>query len=95
MKQKSGPDKVPAERVVKDIRRQTRRQYSAEEKIRIVLDSASEADAAKFITKRWARRSRLNCWRNNASTSGSSSTIRTEMLTSHLDPCLTNSSAGR
>ena len=30
MKQKSGPDKAPAERVVKDIRRQTRRQYSAE-----------------------------------------------------------------
>src|SRR3979490_1167306 len=38
MKQKSGPDKAPAERVVKDIRRQTRRQYSAEEKIRIVLE---------------------------------------------------------
>ena len=38
MKQKSGPDKVPAEQVVKDIRRQTRRQYSAEEKIRIVLE---------------------------------------------------------
>jgi hypothetical protein len=35
MKQKSGPDKAPAERVLKDIRRQTRRQYSAEEKIRI------------------------------------------------------------
>jgi transposase len=38
MKQKSGPHKAPAERVVKDIRRQTRRQYSAEEKIRIVLE---------------------------------------------------------
>src|SRR6516162_8534836 len=38
MKQKSGPEKAPAEQVVKDIRRQTRRQYSAEEKIRIVLE---------------------------------------------------------
>ena len=38
MKQKSGTDKAPAERVVKDIRRQTRRQSSAEEKIRIVLE---------------------------------------------------------
>ena len=38
MKQKSGPDKAPAEQVLKDIRRQTRRQYSAEEKIRIVLE---------------------------------------------------------
>jgi transposase-like protein len=39
MKRKSGPGKVPAEQVLKDIRRQTRRQYSAEEKIRIVLVS--------------------------------------------------------
>ena len=32
------PDRTPAERVVKGILRQTRRQYSAEEKIRIVLE---------------------------------------------------------
>src|SRR5918997_6992956 len=38
MNQKSGPVKQPAETVVKDIRRATRKQYSAEEKIRIVLD---------------------------------------------------------
>ena len=38
MKQKSGPDKAPADQVLKNIRRQTRRQYSAEEKIRIVLE---------------------------------------------------------
>ena len=38
MKQKSGPDKAPAEQVLKNIRRQTRRQYSAEEQIRIVLE---------------------------------------------------------
>src|ERR1700752_1151819 len=38
MKQKSGPGKAPADQVLKDIRRQTRRQYSAEEKIRIVLE---------------------------------------------------------
>jgi transposase len=38
MKQKSGPGKAPAEQVLKDIRRQTRRHYSAEEKIRIVLE---------------------------------------------------------
>ncbi len=38
MRQKSGSGKAPAEQVLKDIRRQTRRQYSAEEKIRIVLD---------------------------------------------------------
>jgi transposase len=38
MKQKSVPGKAPAEQVLKDIRRQTRRHYSAEEKIRIVLE---------------------------------------------------------
>ena len=38
MKQKSGPVKQPAEGVVRDLRRATRRQFSAEEKIRIVLD---------------------------------------------------------
>src|SRR6476469_310726 len=38
MKRKSGPGKVPAEQVLKDIRPQTRLQYSAKEKIRIVLE---------------------------------------------------------
>jgi transposase len=37
MRQKSGPDKAPAERFVKDIRRATRRHFSAHDKIRIVL----------------------------------------------------------
>lgn len=38
MRQKSGTRKAPAEQVIKDIRRATRKQYSAEEKIRIVLE---------------------------------------------------------
>jgi transposase len=38
MRQKSGPVKVPPEQVLKDIRRQTRRQYSAEEKIYVLLE---------------------------------------------------------
>jgi transposase len=38
MRQKSGPVKEPAEKVVRDIRRATRRQFSAEEKIRIVFE---------------------------------------------------------
>ena len=32
------PTKGPGEKIVKDIRRATRKQYSSEEKIRIVLD---------------------------------------------------------
>ena len=38
MRQKSDPTPIAAEKLVRDIRRATRKQYSAEEKIRIVLD---------------------------------------------------------
>jgi len=38
MSEKSGTPKMSSERIVKDIRRAARKQYSAEEKIRIVLD---------------------------------------------------------
>ena len=38
MKQKPGTRKSHGEKLVKDIRRATRKQYSAEEKVRIVLD---------------------------------------------------------
>ena len=37
--------KAPAERVVKDIWRQTRRYFSAEDKIRIVLDGLRGDDS--------------------------------------------------
>jgi transposase len=37
MNMKSNQSKAPAEQVVKDIRRATRRHYSAEDKVRIVL----------------------------------------------------------
>ena len=42
---KKSPVKAPAERVVKDIRRQTRRHFSAEDKIRIVLDGLRGEDS--------------------------------------------------
>ena len=38
MGQKSGAAKTPSEQIVRDIRRATRKHYSAEDKIRIVLD---------------------------------------------------------
>jgi transposase len=52
MKQKSGPDKVPAEQVLKDIRRQTLRQYSAEEKIRIVLEGLRGDESISELCRR-------------------------------------------
>ena len=44
MRQKSRPVRMPAEQVVKDIRRATRRHFSAEDKIRIVLDGLRGED---------------------------------------------------
>ena len=41
MKQKSGPDKAPAEQVLKDIRRQTRRQYSDRSGVNVWTTSLS------------------------------------------------------
>jgi hypothetical protein len=42
MRKKSGPAKEPAEKIVKEIRRMTRRKFSAEEKIRVVLEGRGE-----------------------------------------------------
>src|SRR3954451_12500025 len=52
MKQTSGPVKQPAEAVVKDIRRATRRHFSAEEKIRIVLEGLRGEDSIAELCRR-------------------------------------------
>jgi transposase len=38
MRQKTGPRKSPGEKIVKDVKRATRKHYSSKEKIRIVFD---------------------------------------------------------
>ena len=52
MGQKSGPGKEPAGQVVKEIRRVTRRQFSAEEKIRIVLTGLRGEDSIAELCRR-------------------------------------------
>src|SRR3954470_8441331 len=52
MKQKSGPVKQPAEAVVKDIRRATRRQFSAEEKISSVLEGLRGEESIAELCRR-------------------------------------------
>jgi transposase len=49
---KSGKRKEPADKVVKDIRRRTRRQHSAEEKIRIVLEGLRGEDSIAELCRR-------------------------------------------
>jgi len=52
MRQKSVPEKALAEQVVKDIRRATRRQFSAEEKIRIVLEGVRGEESIAELCRR-------------------------------------------
>src|ERR1700730_14355372 len=52
MRQKSGPVKEPVKKVVKDIRRATRRQFSAEEKIRIVLEGLRGEECIAELCRR-------------------------------------------
>ena len=52
MGRKSGPVKEPAEQVVKEVRRATRRQFSAEEKIRIVLSGLRGEDSIAELCRR-------------------------------------------
>jgi len=52
MRQHSNSAKDTAEKVVKDIRRATRKQYSAEEKIRIVLEGLRGEDSIAELCRR-------------------------------------------
>ncbi len=67
--------KASAEKVVKDIRRATRRHYGAEEKIRIVLeglrgeDSIAELCRREGINQNLSLRKRGTYWRSDARSS--------------------------
>jgi transposase len=52
MRQTSTPAKEPAEQVVSDIRRAPRRQFSAEEKIRIVVQGLRGEDSIAELCRR-------------------------------------------
>ena len=52
MRQESMSTKSPSERAVRDIRRKTRKQYSAEEKIRIILDGLRGEESVAALCRR-------------------------------------------
>jgi transposase len=52
MRQKSVPEKEPAEQIVKNIRRATRRHFSAEDKIRIVLEGLRGEDSIAELCRK-------------------------------------------
>ena len=52
MRQKSGPERQPAEDAIRDIRRATRRHFSAEEKIRIVLEGLRGEESIAELCRR-------------------------------------------
>ena len=55
MRQKPGTKRSHGEKVVEDIRRATRKQYSAEDKIRIVLDGLKGEDSIAELCRREGR----------------------------------------
>ena len=63
MRQKSDPTPVAAEKLVRDIRRATRKQYLAEEKIRIVLDGLrGETSIAELCRREGIAESMYYSW---------------------------------
>ena len=52
MRHKSGPRGTASEKAIKDIRRATRKHYSAEEKIRIVLDGLRGEETIAELCRR-------------------------------------------
>ncbi len=52
MRRKSVAKKSPAEQVIRDIRRRTRKRYGSEEKIRIVLDGLRGEDSIAELCRR-------------------------------------------
>lgn len=52
MRRKSGTEKAPSQQVIKDIRRATRKQYGAEEKIRIVLEGLRGEESIATLCRR-------------------------------------------
>src|SRR3954471_15896738 len=63
MRQKPEPVKAPAERIVQDIRRATRRHFSAEERIRVVLEGLrGEASIAELCRREGIASSMYDGW---------------------------------
>ena len=52
MRQTTGTRRSASEKIVKDIKRATRKQYSSEEKIRIVLDGLRGEDSIAELCRR-------------------------------------------
>jgi transposase-like protein len=61
MRQKSGPEKQPAEHAIRDIRRATRRHFSAEEKIRVVLEGLRGEESIAELCRREGIASSMYC----------------------------------
>ena len=67
MRQKSGAAKTPSEQIVRDIRRATRKHYSAEDKIRIVLmDFAANTALPNCAVARGSQKVSITAGRRNS-----------------------------
>ena len=63
MRQRTGSRNSPGEKIVKDIKRAARKQYSSEEKIRIVLDGLRGEDSIAELCRREGLNANVYyCW---------------------------------
>lgn len=60
MRRKSGTQKEPAEKVIKGIRRASHKQYSAEEKIRILMEGLRGEESIAALCRRGGKAESLN-----------------------------------
>ena len=60
MREKTERHQNAAERTIKDIRRQTRKRYSAEEKIRIVLAGLRDEDSISSTSRKLSGNRKYN-----------------------------------
>ncbi len=60
MRQTAGTRKSPGEKLVKDIKRATRKHYSSEDKVRIVLDGLRGEDGIAELCRPAARQSKCS-----------------------------------
>lgn len=76
--------KSPSEKIVKDIKRATRKQYSSEEKIRIALDGLRGEDRIAQLCRREGKSQGLYCkWSKDFMEA-----VKRRLAPPHADECL-------
>ena len=89
----NGTRKSPGEKIVKDIKRATRKHYSSEEKIRIVLDGLRGEDSiAELCRREGISQGIYYKWSKDFMEAGKKRLKRRAFILTHIQPRGSNSS---